>query len=113
MEHIVVVMSGGFCPAAHGARNVQDHMVKNHSVVTLHSPVSFSLLLTHSHTHTAHKTNLAHKQMDAHKDTLQTHTQITHTRSHARTINADINQLPNFFLERRTIFSKIPQNDLQ
>lgn len=51
--------------------------------------------------------------MDPHEDTQQANTQITHTHSHARTINADINQLPNFLLERGTIFSKIPQNDLQ
>lgn len=53
--------------------------------------------------------------MDTHKDARQEHIQITQTqrtRSHARTINADINQLPNFLLERETIFSEIPQNDL-
>lgn len=75
MEHIVVVMSSGGCPAAYRARNLQDHMVRNHSVVSLHSWNLSSLL--HTHTQEAHKTYLEHKQVDTHKDTQQAHTQIT------------------------------------
>lgn len=55
-----------------------------------------------------------YKQIDANKDTQQAHAQITQThRTHAHIINADINQLPNFFCwSVEPLFSVIPQNDL-
>lgn len=55
-----------------------------------------------------------YKQIDANKDTQQAHAQIIQThRTHAHIINADINQLPNFFCwSVEPLFSVIPQNDL-
>ena len=50
MERIVAVMSGGGCPAAYRGNNVQDHMVRNHTIVR------FNLFPgLHSHTRTARR----------------------------------------------------------
>lgn len=65
MEHIDVVMSGGGCPAAYGARNVRDHMVKKN-----HSDVSY----THTHTHVdAHTRLILHTDNWMHARTLSRH----------------------------------------
>lgn len=78
MEHIVI-MSSGSCPAAYGATNVRDHMVRNRSAVSLRGSISISISIARVLTRTA---NLPGKPADAHKDT---HTSAPVHKAHSLT----------------------------